>query len=307
MPIFTNRPGIYDTVNFYFTNYLCRIAVPFFFSSAGYFLFAKADPVMPDGIKIREYVFRIARLYTTWTIILFISGSRQLWYLRALIVSVSLLYLLLELKLKYSCILTVAFLIYIYGSLHESYVGVAKNLFGNNPLLQEEYRLFNSIFGTVKNGLTFGLIYVSLGAFTAYSRKQRIKTSVYGFIASMILFWAEAFLLRRYDMSSGYNTRLFQIPAVYFLFNIAVTYEMKANLNFKKIRIVSVLVYFLHNSVMYFVGIGLDFVNYRLDIPLYNNQIVDPRLFITIPVTTAISLIIEKQSRKSKWLRYLYS
>ena len=41
IPLFVNRGGVFETVNFFFSGYICRLAVPFFFITSSYFFFLK--------------------------------------------------------------------------------------------------------------------------------------------------------------------------------------------------------------------------------------------------------------------------
>ena len=64
-----NATPLAQTGNFFTRFYLGRIAVPFFFISAGFFLFRKTDPRNYDPAPCRRYVLRILRLYGIWTVL----------------------------------------------------------------------------------------------------------------------------------------------------------------------------------------------------------------------------------------------
>ena len=112
-----NATPLAQAGNFFLRFYLGRIAVPFFFISAGFFLFRKTDPTAYDPTPCKQYILRILRLYGVWTVLylpwvirdaradgktlltgtvsflrnFLLTGSyNHLWYLPALAVAVAL-------------------------------------------------------------------------------------------------------------------------------------------------------------------------------------------------------------------------
>lgn len=73
--------------NFGLQQYLCRIAVPFYFVSSGYLLFKRIPLDAINADRIKNYCFKILRLLGTWTVLLFVGGKNQLWYLGALVLA----------------------------------------------------------------------------------------------------------------------------------------------------------------------------------------------------------------------------
>ena len=55
--------------NYMITQCLTRVAVPFFFIAAGFFLFRKMTLESLDGAAVRSYVICILRLYCIWCLI----------------------------------------------------------------------------------------------------------------------------------------------------------------------------------------------------------------------------------------------
>ena len=124
--------------NFFETVY--SIAVPFFFMASGFLLFRKISlPLTAEGeLRIKSYLKRMCKLYGLWTIVylpltiygFYLSGisplkafvlflrniflvgenymSWPLWYLLALIVAVSIVYVLLKLNVPRGWIVSIS-------------------------------------------------------------------------------------------------------------------------------------------------------------------------------------------------------
>lgn len=85
-----------DLLNVFITQYICRLAVPFFFVSSGFLLFSKMEIQNPRTDTIKKYIFKMLRHYGTWTILLFIGSKGQLWYIGASAVAVLVLAFLIN-------------------------------------------------------------------------------------------------------------------------------------------------------------------------------------------------------------------
>ena len=59
-PFAENQGGSVLTLNEFFKDYICRIAVPFYFVAAGFFLFKKIDCTRPDMNIIKIIVLRFS-------------------------------------------------------------------------------------------------------------------------------------------------------------------------------------------------------------------------------------------------------
>ena len=64
-------------LNFGATNYLARIAVPFFFVSAGFLLFRKVTLEHFNYERPKNYMIRMLRLYAIWSLIFFPISLRR--------------------------------------------------------------------------------------------------------------------------------------------------------------------------------------------------------------------------------------
>ena len=142
----------------------------------------------------------------------------------------------------------------------------------------------------------------------AIMANKRIIMSFYfaltGFFISMILLFIEFYLLEHYSICKDHNMFLFLLPATFFLFYVVSHLKLPNSVVYKKIRILGVLVYFLHPFVNFFVVLGTNFLKHRIGIDLFFLNFI-----FTIILVIIISVIIEKLSKQKnyKWLRYLYS
>lgn len=176
-----------ERLDFLFSGILSRIAVPFFFTSAGYFYMQKLErgesPFWP-------YLKRLLIPYVLWTIIydvaewiqsdpeslksflsqsiyeFFVTGSyTQFWFFPALVFAICCTTLLFRLGLK-KAVLPLSLLLYSIGCLGCAYHKVAVQL----PLLQ---RLFAfSQFNLIRRVVLMGFPYFTCG-YLVYKIQQR--------------------------------------------------------------------------------------------------------------------------------------
>lgn len=291
-------------LSFWLKQYVCRIAVPFYFVCAGFFLFRKMDIESPNTRLIKSYCFKIARLLGIWTIILFAGASSQLWYLNGLFVAVLILSLLFYLKIKFGYICLIVFLLYVIGLFGDSYYGFVEPLKGytiTNYVISH----YDSIFSTTRNGLFFGVPFVFMGAIFA---KKRIEinniVALFGFVVSIILLFFEVYLLSHFSSPKDYNMYLCLLPTVFFLFYFCTHIKLKNRKIYVKLRIYGILIYFLHLLVGYFVN--------AISVVLKNNFKINLSSFkflFTLLISLFVAILIERLSRTKtfRWLKYLYS
>jgi len=62
---------ISETFNTYFIHTVCRLAVPFFFTTSGFFFFRNYDLENEDvnDARLKKALLRLFRIYLIWTII----------------------------------------------------------------------------------------------------------------------------------------------------------------------------------------------------------------------------------------------
>lgn len=179
-------------------NTVLTIAVPFFFTVSGFFFFKKLISSKDKAKVFRHNEKRVIQLYLIYTVIyfpfvlrgwivngfsaksillyvrdfFFVGSFSTIWYLLALIVSFALAYFLyIKVGMKKAFIISIAF--YTFGVLASSYYGLIEKI----PFVSNVVDLYYTVFGSVKNGATFGLIYILLGGFIATVKEEKIFNS----------------------------------------------------------------------------------------------------------------------------------
>ena len=161
-------------MNFGLQHFICRLAVPFYFVSSGFFLFRKMPLYEPNIEIIKDYCFKILRLLGIWTVLLFIGGAWHLWYLGAAVVAIILLSFCFHFRINLKYICAVAILLYIIGLLGDSYYGFAAPL-ADFTLFKYIFKGYEMAFSTTRNGVFMGFVFVLMGALFSQG-KIKIKT-----------------------------------------------------------------------------------------------------------------------------------
>lgn len=291
-----------DWLQIIITQYICRLAVPFFFCASGFLLFRKTDLTKIDAKRIKLYIFRILRLYGLWTLLLFLGSSGQLWYLGATVIAVLIIFFLLKLKIPIKVLVLIAFVFFCIGTLISSYnqLLLQKNIYAINVILMTTEKLPVEISGAFNSGL----LYILIGGLFAnnHFRFSR-KASLVGLLLSSVLLLFEVLFITWYLGTKESTMFFFHLPTVLFLFSFTKSMRLNPNPIYKRLRIVGVLVFFLHNfinEICWLVGGIISRI-----IPV-NALCVFVASVILVTITC---FFIEKLSRRSNltWLKYLYS
>jgi serine/alanine racemase len=299
-------------IDFASIHIVARIAVPFFFISSGYFIGVNGL----EKSKVLKSIKKNLKLYLVWTILylpIFIlifmpqypnllidftvlGVYYHLWFMPALIFSLIILYYLNKF-LKPTSITFIAFLFFVIGVFGDSYYGVLPN-----GWFLDIMNNYLDIFSTTRNGLFFGLLFVSIGYLI---RKSEIHTRIsvrntwIGFIIGYLLMFVEMGLLMKYTVPFEYNMYFSIIPTTFFLFCLCLNYpsdEKSIDLRNK-----ATLIYFSH-FIVYFIVYGLITI-LKLDFLLQSSLI---RYFIAVISSVLFANFVIKQKKKNKkWANYL--
>lgn len=281
---------------------ICRIAVPFYFVTAGFLLFRKIDITRIGDYKdrIQNYCFKLLKLLGLWTLLLFVGSTVQLWYLGGLVVAVLFLSLLFHFKVPMKWIIVLALVLYAIGLLGDAYAG-----FGNQlrefKVFGYIFKLYTDFFNTTRNGVFMGLIFVLIGALFA-NRKiiMNMAVAFIGFVVSMGFLLLEAGLLKHYSEPKDYNIYVSLLPAVFFLFYIATHINLKDRKIYSKLRVVGMMIFYLHHMVQFVVNYVADF----LSLDFAKNNII-----LVLVISCVLGFIVEWLSHKERfsWVKWLYS
>ena len=250
-----------------------RIAVPFFFTAAAFFLFRHIDePTF--GKRVARYLTKMGLLYIIctfiyvpaiidwnkgkvslfkWFKLIFFEGSyRQLWFLPALVFAVALVYALCRMGISTKVIFAFSVPLYIVGCAFHSFY---------KPLITFEFidefaKGYYNIFGTTRNGIFFGFIYVALGALLAtHSLKLKKPVAWLCLIASTAIMIIEVLIVEEFSVRpKGMGMYLSVFFVALFLFWISVNTKFLSGLPdkpFKVLRKLSTYIYFSHTFFLY--------------------------------------------------------
>lgn len=250
-----------------------RIAVPFFFTAAAFFLFRHACEE-GFGKRVGKYVTKMTLLYgvctliyipaiidwnngkislTKWIKLIFFEGSyRQLWFLPALVFAVLLVYFLYRAGLSTKLIFGISVPLYIIGCAFHSFYKPLINM----EFIAEYAREYYTVFGTTRNGIFFGFIYVALGALLAtHSLKLKQPVAWIGFALSSLAVVAEVLIIEEFAITSkGMGMYISVFFAALFLFWLSINSPLLSKLPskpFKMMRKLSTVIYFSHTMFLY--------------------------------------------------------
>lgn len=285
-------------------NLLFSIAVPYFFICSGFFLF-RNDERVDTNHRMIQYVKSIISMYIIWTfiylpftiysyyadglnfrqgILAFIRGflfigehsySWPLWYLLALITAVALIYCMRQLHFKSFTVIIVGFITFLLGHYINYLHFNAFDLIGHPNIID----MYFKIFPNTRNGLFFGLFYVSLGLIIAHF--GRIKNPIVN-ISIIIIGGCLA-----------YQKFLVGMPLLIFaLFSLTLS-ESKFSKGAVTCRKISTVFYFTHMLLI---------------APVYINKLqLTPWLLyiIVIFILFVFSLFVLKY-KETRWYKYIF-
>lgn len=264
------------TPNFILIQILARNAVPLYFMIAGYLFYIKrgTSTIKWGRFTVNEYYFkyvkRMLAVYLLWSAIYlfdvlerYFYGSGysipvlllayvwfatvygtyiQLWFFPSLLFAVTMVHVLGK-KIGLKKLLMIAFFFYVIGMFGDAYFGVIKDV----PWIANSYQTFFLMFNTTRNGLMFGLLYVTMGAMIS-EKKTLLKPKKAGLYALISLCFVaiESFSLRYLSQPIDYNIMLFLIPTAYFNFQFLLGLDLKFKWNYKFLRDSSTVIFFVH-------------------------------------------------------------
>lgn len=290
---------INNNLDYLITRVLFRIAVPLFFMITGYFLLPKA---LKHKEKIIDYLKKIIKLYFISIIIylpiniymdyfrksnlleiikdLLMNGTfYHLWYFPALILGVTLVYIMIK-KMNQKTISIIVFLLYLFGLLGDSYYGFTKNIF----FLKDLYNLIFKLFSYTRNGLFYAPIFIYIGyILNNKPNKLSYQKNIILIFISTISLLIEGTLLYYLKIPKHTSMYLSLLPLSYLIFNLLINTKLTTN---KKIRNIATLLYILHP--LFIVVIRFCFKLVNLEAPLANNMFN----YLIVSISTIIFSII---------------
>lgn len=319
---------IFQALNFGFRNIITVIAVPFFFLTSGFLAFKKIDSLdgAPKKNYVRQYLKRLGVMYLIWTVVyfgfvvvkwinkgfswglvleyikdFFFEGSYStIWFLPALLTATLIVYLLHK-KFSYRTIFAIACVIYLFTLAGSSYYGLATKV----PAIAKIYEWYYSFFDSIKNGVCFGMIFVSMGAMVSESEEKitRKTTALRAFLPVAlfaVLLAIEEFLVAFLKWNSkGVDTVMMLIPFTFFFVRFLLVWDVKISDRVCiAMRKYSILMFLTQRIPLSILELWL------ADTVFVQNSTL---FFVTVLVVTlGISFGILQASKKLKWLKLAY-
>lgn len=252
-----------------------RLAVPFFFAFSGFMLYQKVLADVPYKTAAFAYIKRVLPAYAFFLVISLIFYTGQMWYIEGYGAAEIIPQLIFSVLLHphgalwYVWASIIAILLLIpFVSRSKPEIGVVLGLlFYGLGLVGDTYSFlilgtglermidaYMSIAGTMRNGLTVGLLFISLGMCCAkyQERLTRRPAAVYAALAVMYAaFFFEVYstlYMGGRDGLSLYISFIWLIPT---LLLAAVITDIKFKWNYKELRAYSVGIYYIHRPISY--------------------------------------------------------
>lgn len=210
-----------------FSDFICRIAVPFFFITSGYFFYTNVNKegyfqnyskkliLIYIGITLTYLVALIpASIYLNfinkgviYTIkaVLVNGVVESLWYFPALIISIVFVYFFIKRDLIKS-LMIISIILFFIGLSGDSYLELIKN-----TQLIKIVNVYNFIFDSTRNGITFGVPFITIGALIKrYSINEKIKKPLMLLILFTVIYGVEV----HYLLKSGSHDIYFSLALV---------------------------------------------------------------------------------------------
>lgn len=247
---------------------IARIAVPFFFIASGYFFYERFNH---EGY-LKAYIIRILKYYLISTVVytvilftfiksrnsnildlvknlLFNGVSPSLWFFPALIFSISVLYLFLK-KNWIKPLIIVSLVLYALGLIGDSYYGLVVG----TPL-EKLVEMYSSVFVNTRNGLCFGLPFLTLGVLiNKHDMRSKLKHLKSLTLFSSVIFAFEAYVLISNNISRDNNMYISLMFLVSCIFLLSLrSKKILSDRKAKLLRDMSLWIYCLHELIQFLV------------------------------------------------------
>ena len=243
-----------------------RMAVPFFLISSAYF-FRLRWKREPQAVKLTLYIKGILKVYSFWSLVylpyaltyfqslhlplylaplailaalLYVGMSYHLWYIPAFLLGLLLVHFLYR-KLGSKKTFVLLLVLYALGAIETYHAYLAPSL------LTDWYDAYAKLFFTSRNGLFYTPIFIYLGYFLAdygqvalFQKKRWLSL----LLASLFLVGEGVLVYIRQGLDKNFFFAL--IPFTLFLFNWLLKAEWKREKNWRHLKDLSILYFFLH-------------------------------------------------------------
>lgn len=305
--------------------WLSNLAVPTFFIISGFFLFQKIETGKPDfpyTAVIKRYSIKVLRMYLLWSVLylpvdwynwshseagvregvcsylhafFFSSTTVQLWYLPALFVSCLLVWFGYTRGMKIRHLLLAGGGLYVIGV-------IGDNWYLNEMLphyMYEKLMIYNRYFLTMRNGLFYGVFYVSAGLWFAKHpvREDRRRLSLWVSAAGAVFFIGIMYQEALHFHST--NMLFSAAPAVACLFRAAASVHWKNRKLYPRLRMMSEWIYLTHFYFFYFFAWTLPWN----PVPINNKSLMVMIMGAILVFSRAMTRLSERN--EFRWLKIM--
>ncbi len=257
-----------DGVRAFMSDFVFRIAVPFFFITSGYFLYSKYE------VKgyFKKYIIKLIIIFAIVTLVnsiimipmfysdyaamniglltkeFLVNGVHgSLWYFPALIISSAFVYIFIK-KGAMKSLSIISIILFIVAVLGDSWYGLIKNTPFVSVINGYEY-----FFNTTRNGITFGVPFLTLGVLiNKYNVNEKVKKTLVLNIVAWMIYGIESYLIMHSQIAKDYNIyfSLALVGSALFIaaLNSKITLNKKLSSYFREM---SLWIYGLHGFLIF--------------------------------------------------------
>lgn len=262
-----------ETGDFILTRVVCRVAVPFFFMTSGFFLISRYSC---DAKKLTAFLKKTACIYGTAILlylplnfyshsfdaeyllpnlirdIVFDGTFYHLWYLPASMIGAAIAWYLVR-RTSWRNAFLISGLLYVIGLFGDSYYGIAEMV----PGVKQFYQLLFQVTDYTRNGMFFAPVFFVAGGYLAEREERSVREGLYlavpGFLTCFALMLAEALLLHHFGLQRHDSMYLFLVPAMYFFFQFLLQWKGGRQ---PWMRTASLMIYLIHPFVIVLVRLA---------------------------------------------------
>ena len=290
--------------------FITLIAVSYYFIASSFFLF-KGNV---SKAKIIKYIKRILILYTFWTVtflpfriseimtigfdfkgiliyilkyirIFLFIGEYQLWFLVGTLWALFMILIFRKINFNEKMIAVVAVIMFMLMQ------AIDLELLPYNNIFATLWKVYFTFFGTTRNGIFVGFIYMTMGLLVANNvQLQNINRKILSAISILLLVFGGVLFIKAYTIETWL---LPAIVIVIFLWSINSGTTEEGSAFAKIARQYSTLIYVSHMTILE----GLLCIG-KLNIVV--------ECIVVLGVTIAIAWVVTAASKKIRWLRYVY-
>lgn len=267
-----------STLEFIVSEFLPRIAVPFFFCVSGYY---SIDKIINNEFNLKRTVLSFLKPYFIWSLIyssfrmvndimdnrlsikvvvsyvvrFFTIGTETfMWFFPSIIFTTILVFLIFRFRLQ-KALIPFSILLFILGCVGCSYYQLGIHIPVVKTIITWDY------FVDVRRAFLMGIPYYSLGYFVILTKNKISNRSVVVCLfLSFLLEIFEMIIIKHFNLDNSVTMSIAIMPVLYFLFVLFLNKPMYKFAKLSKYsRGLSNFTYYSHSLVILLISIVFDF------------------------------------------------